>query len=106
MSDEYPKMLYKPGSEIEWDGAKFDTLIVDSLDAEEAVSADGWKSAAALVQPEEPSLLDGSAKDIEAALADVETDALADLLDAEKAGKTRKSVIALIEAEIAKRLAA
>lgn len=39
---EFPFMLYKPGSMIEWDGEGFDYLVVDDVDELEAAKADGW----------------------------------------------------------------
>lgn len=45
MSDEYPKMLLREGSEIEWEGAKYDTLIVADADELAAAKKDGWKPA-------------------------------------------------------------
>lgn len=49
------------------------------------------------------SLLDQSVGDLTAALADVSDEGLMELLMAEHAGKTRKSAVAAIEAEIDRR---
>lgn len=54
MSD-FPMMLYKSGSEIEWDGAKFNTIVVEDADALTVASDAGWLTAgdvaAALAAP-------------------------------------------------------
>lgn len=42
MSNEYPKMLYRFGGEVEIDGDKFTTLIVDDSEAADAALADKW----------------------------------------------------------------
>jgi hypothetical protein len=39
---EFPAMLYKHGSEIEWDGERFDTLTVHNGDELDAALKDGW----------------------------------------------------------------
>lgn len=39
---EYPKMLFKTGTALEWDGGTFDTLIVADAAECEAAIADGW----------------------------------------------------------------
>ncbi len=50
--DEYPKMLYKTGSEFEWEGLSLDTITV--ADADEEAAATGYKTAEALLKPEKP----------------------------------------------------
>ncbi len=42
MADEYPKMLYRDGSEIEWEGKSLNTLTVDDAEGEKAARTDGW----------------------------------------------------------------
>ena len=39
---EYPKMLYRDGQDIDVNGVKVDTLIVDNADDESAARQDGW----------------------------------------------------------------
>ena len=39
---ELPAMLYKPGDEIEWDGKRFDTVVVTDDEELEIAMADGW----------------------------------------------------------------
>lgn len=39
---EFPAMVYKRGTELEWDGEKFDTLIVEDAEELEIAQADGW----------------------------------------------------------------
>lgn len=39
---ELPAMLYKHGSELEWDGELFDTLVVADDEELDAALADGW----------------------------------------------------------------
>ncbi len=51
MSD-YPKMLYKTGSEIEWEGLLLDTVTV--ADKDEEAAAKDYKTAEALLKPEKP----------------------------------------------------
>lgn len=51
MSD-YPKMLFKVGTEIEWEGLSLDTIIVE--DAEGEAAAKDYKPAEALLKPEKP----------------------------------------------------
>lgn len=43
--DEYPKALYRDGTEFEWEGLSLDMLVVDDADAEAAARKDGWASA-------------------------------------------------------------
>lgn len=43
MADEFPKMLYRDGKAIEWEGRSLDTLIVDDAAGEKAALADGWR---------------------------------------------------------------
>ncbi len=51
MSNEHPKMLYRAGSEIKWDGGVFDCLVVEDEAAEQAAKADGWMGAEDAMQP-------------------------------------------------------
>lgn len=106
MSD-YPMMLYRAGSAFSWDGKDTDSLIVADGDAHDEAAKDGWQTAAdyLAVETSTPSLLDGSAKEIEPALAALDLAALETLKADEQAGKTRKSVIALIDAAIDAKLA-
>ena len=51
MSD-YPKMLYKIGNQLDWDGLSLDFITVDDADAEAA--AEGYKTAEDILKPEKP----------------------------------------------------
>lgn len=44
MKNDYPKMLYRAGSEIEWEGKSLDTLIVDDAEGESAAVKEGWSA--------------------------------------------------------------
>lgn len=46
MANEYPMMVYKGGTEIEWDGLMLDTRIVADADEAADAFADGWLAAA------------------------------------------------------------
>lgn len=103
---EYPLMLYRAGDQFQWDGKATDSLIVDDGEAHDAALADGWKAAADyLVDEPSGSLLDGTAKDIEAILPTLDIEALEALKADETAGKTRKGVMAAIDAAIDAKLA-
>jgi len=39
---EFPAMLYKRGTQLEWDGERFDTIIVNDAEELEIAKADGW----------------------------------------------------------------
>lgn len=39
---EFPASLYKPGTQFEWDGEMFDTLVVHDEEEVEIALADGW----------------------------------------------------------------
>lgn len=40
---EHPKILYRAGDALEWEGRKLATLIVEDVKAEEAALAAGWQ---------------------------------------------------------------
>lgn len=46
---EYPKMLYRAGDEIEWEGLRLATLIVETAEHESEAAADGWRDLADLL---------------------------------------------------------
>lgn len=103
MDNFYPLTLYRDGSEIVWDGRGTDLLTVADKDEHDAALAEGWAEAAdylASDEPGEPSLLDGSAKDIKDALPDLSLEDLEALKAAETEGKTRSTVLAAIDAAI------
>lgn len=112
---ENPRMLYRPGTETRvWDKYDVDTLVVDEAEAEQHL-ADGWHlrpgdwedgEQKAAGQGGQPSLLDNPANVIVPALVEKPLEELEALLGAEQAGKARKGIIAAIQAEIDKRLAA
>lgn len=41
---EFPKMLYRPGDEITWEGKSLDTLIVETEADEAAAIKEGWQA--------------------------------------------------------------
>ncbi len=106
---EFPKTLYRDGSEFVWDGRPTDTFTVESAEEQEIAEGEGWQEAAdyaATGTPAEPTLLDKSAKDIEPELAALSIAELEKLKDDETAGKSRRGVLALIEAALEAKLAA
>lgn len=106
MDNEFPKSLYRDGGEFEWDGRPTDRLIVNSNAEQESAEGDGWQEARAYLYGERKrDILDGTAKEIEAALPSLDLEALEAIKVAEQGGKTRKGVLSMIEAEIDKRLA-
>lgn len=51
MADEsthFPKMLLREGEEMEWEGGKFDTLIVNDAEELAAAKKEGWAPATEL----------------------------------------------------------
>jgi hypothetical protein len=104
----YPLVLYRDGDEFEWDGRGTDRTVVEDKDAHDAALTEGWAQAADYLAsvPHEESLLDGSAKDIAAALPDLSLEELEKLKADEQAGKTRKGVLSLIDTAIDEKLKA
>lgn len=47
--NDFPKMLYRLGDELEWEGLKLATLIVSSAEHEAQAVADGWRSIETLL---------------------------------------------------------
>lgn len=107
MTSPYPLMLYRNGDDIEWDGRKVGVRTVTDADDHETALADGWAEAADFLNAEanDRSLLDCTAKEIEAALPSLDLEELETLKTAEEAGKTRKGVLASISAAIDAKLA-
>lgn len=101
---EYPKMLYRIGTEFVHEGKTLDSLIVNAPEEEDVARDEGFGDLAA-VGDEKPAkdILDSTAPEISAALPSLSDEALLALLAAEEAGKTRKGVIAAINAEIERR---
>jgi len=54
MMNEFPKMLFKPGTAFEWEGMKLDSLTVADADAEAEAFADGWLTVDMLGDDAEP----------------------------------------------------
>jgi hypothetical protein len=106
MENEFPKSLYKDGSEFEWDGRPTDCLIVDSVDEQEAAEGRGWAEAAAYLSssPSEKTGLDRNAADIILELPDLTLEELEKLKADEITGKTRKGLLAAIEGAIDEKL--
>lgn len=40
---KYPRMMYRKGGEIEWEGKTFDTLVAADEDEEKAAAKEGWR---------------------------------------------------------------
>lgn len=106
-SNLFPLMLYRVGSDFIWEGRSASSRIVANEGERKAAMADGWREAADFLAgpAAHKTLLDENAKTIEARLPDLDLAALEKLLADEKAGKTRKGVLAMIEAAIDARLA-
>lgn len=106
---EYPKAIYRPGDEGEWDGVMMDFGTVADADDEAGALAKGWylhpsqfpgSSAAEGGPSGEPTLLDKNARDIENALPGLSLEELEQLKADETAGKSRKGVLADIDAAL------
>src|SRR3546814_14196722 len=97
-------MLYRDGSAFSWDGRMTDSTTVNSNAEQEAAERDGWQVAREYLAGErKKDILDGTAKDIEAELRGMEREALEALQASVMAGKSRKGVLALNEADLDKR---
>lgn len=97
--EEYPRMLYRPGEEIVWDGRKLDTKVVADDDELADAISDGWS-----LGPDAPkafSLLDQSVGVILEQLPKLSKDELNRLYNDEVDGKTRKTVLSGIEKAVA-----
>lgn len=99
----YPKLLYRPGQEELCWGVMVDTLRVHDPAERDAALADGWYLEPVFDAPSAPTpgLLDNNAATIIAALSDLTADELKALKADEITGKTRKGVIAAIDAALA-----
>ncbi len=98
---DYPQHLYRDGDEFDWDGRGTDTIIVRDAAEHERKAAEGWLIAADyLASDKAGSLLDQPARIIKDELPKLDLAALETLKADELAGKTRSSVMALIEAAI------
>jgi hypothetical protein len=105
----YPMMLYRAGDAFEWDGRKTDSLVVADSKEHATALATGWVEGAdyAKAKPDdEKSLLEKTAKDIEAGLGDMTLEDLETLKAQETEGKARKGVLAMIDAALEEKLAA
>ena len=51
MDNEYSKMLYREGSELEWHGHSLDCLVVDDAEAEAEAKKDGWHEIKDILKP-------------------------------------------------------
>lgn len=109
---EYPKAIFRPGDEGVWDGVSMDFGTVTDADDEAAALDKGWYlspadfPAAEAGAMAEPTLLDKNAREIETALPALSIDELEALKAAETAGKSRKGVMADIDAALEAKLAA
>lgn len=101
MSSIYPLALYRDGSDIEWDRRRVGFRIVTDADDHETALSEGWREADAYLSGAASlTLLDATAKEIAAVLPELTLDELEALKAAETAGKTRKGVLADIDAAI------
>jgi hypothetical protein len=48
---DFPKMLYRDGSEIEFEGRSLDTITVEDADAETAAKKEGFADLATTMKP-------------------------------------------------------
>jgi len=105
--NEYPKAIYRPGDEGEWDGVKMDFgTVTDPADEEDALSS-GWYLHPTDFPDAEQSkdaprggFLDQNAREIEKALPDLSLEELEQLKVDETAGKSRIGVLASIDAAL------
>ena len=111
--NEYPKAIYRPGDEGEWDGVKMDFGTVADADDEEEALASGWylhpkdfPEAEKSQDAPQGGLLDGNAREIEKELPNLTIEELEQLKVDETAGKSRKGVLADIDAAINAKLEA
>jgi hypothetical protein len=51
METDYPKMLYRDGSEIEFEGRGLDTITVEDADVEAAAKKEGFADLATVMKP-------------------------------------------------------
>lgn len=96
--------LYRQGSEPNPDvyNRLIESRVFDDEDVAEALNS-GWYGHPGDVPEGSADLLDQPAREIIAALPGLSDDDLLSLLDKETGGKTRKGVIAAIEAEVKNR---
>lgn len=98
MFPEYPKLLYRPGTEAMIERVGYDILTVTDADAEAAARKQGW---GAVGETHSKGPLDGSVKDLIAHLSDVDdAKVIRALIADEKAGKTRAGALAALEARL------
>lgn len=106
MSNEFPRVLYRGGSEVEVWGRSVDLLNVHDHDELEAALEGGWfkRPDGLNEEPKEGggefSLLDETAKVIIEHLPALTGDELAALKGAEERGKTRSTVLKAIDEAI------
>lgn len=110
---EYPKSIYRPGDEGEWDGVKMDFGTVDSPEDEAGALAAGWflhpsdfPDAERAADAPRGGLLDKNARDIQNVLPSLSIEDLEKLKADETAGKNRTGVLRDIDAAINAKLAA
>lgn len=49
---EYPKMLFKEGSDLVWEGRQLATKIIEDAEAEAKAVEDGWRTIETLLKGE------------------------------------------------------
>jgi hypothetical protein len=59
---EYPKMLFRLGDGIEWEGLKLATIIVQSAEHEAEAIAAGWRSVETILKGETQNVAAKKAK--------------------------------------------
>jgi hypothetical protein len=107
----YPMMLYRKGDAFKWDGRGTDSLVVADSKEHATATAMGWLEGPAYgtsadEEETEKTLLDKTAKEIEGGLAEMSLEDLEALKADETAGKSRKGVLAMIDAALEEKLAA
>lgn len=106
MENEFPLNLYKDGSGFDWDGRPTDSLIVADAEEHAAATEGGWLLADDYLasSPSEKTGLDRNAADIIDELPGMALADLEQLKADETAGKTRKGLLAAIDAVIDEKL--
>jgi hypothetical protein len=106
VSPFYPLILYKDGSQFVWDGRATDSKAVESAEEHEAALSQGWVEGKDYPNAGKSvsNLLDMSAGKIADLLPTYDLDQLEAYRADEVAGKSRKSVLALIDVAIEEKL--
>lgn len=108
MANLFPDIVYRRGTTEDVRGVLCDTLRVDDQEALDVALDAGWLRLPPTneLEPAEPATptlaaLDTSAAALIAAIPEMTPEELAAMLEAEKAGKARKGLIAALEKALA-----